>query len=242
MSGHVWNGTAWEKVKAMHMRNAANTAWEEIKVAYRWTGSGFELLYIKAVSFSDTFPYADGSLPSPWLSLGAKLPLIGSPSQSVRAGDPGTTSGVFNGYAIYGTSVNTDDMYCQASFAEIQTDDVCYSGVVVRSDSTATNLVYGDFNNAGWHIGTKVGSTYTTRASGSTSAPASGQVIKLTAVGNVYTLTKAGVLMGTWTDTGGVVTPGSGRRRTGLTVMSERAFFTNNYSANLDNYAAGDQL
>lgn len=182
------------------------------------------------------------------LSNGGAWSLYGT-SGSNRAGvvsnyaraNVATTDGTY--YSRCRWDLNTavsDDMFVRATLVDTGSSSITSRiGVRVQNTGDYTSMVGLYIGNGQVVIGSVISGTYTART-GSLATPAAGDVWTLTAQGNVYRAYRAGVLMGTWTDSGNVAQVGAGNRKAGLGLTSSRSFFTNYYSPALDSWQAGD--
>ncbi|AKD99224.1 hypothetical protein XU06_23025 [Rhodococcus erythropolis] len=76
MSAHVWNGTAFKKIK--QRAYWTGSAWKIIKSSYRWTGSAWELIYSSFAAVGMT-KNGDQTLPSTtWTEIGPFTPEVGA--------------------------------------------------------------------------------------------------------------------------------------------------------------------
>ncbi len=168
----------------------------------------------------------------------------GSTSPAMASGVASMSGSTDNFYpAVWSTPVDTNSMFSQltlnAAPAPADTGtQLRTAGAVVRCNSGFTQWVALGADASGTYILTATsgsGGTVTTRAT--YSAAASGDVLKLTAVGNVYTAYKNGVSMGTpWTDSSNVITTGVSNRLCGLYV----AYKNFNPSTSLKLLTVGD--
>lgn len=182
------------------------------------------------------------------LSNGGAWSLYGT-SGSNRAGvvsnyaraNVATTDGTY--YSRCRWDLNTaigDDMFVRATLVGTGGGSInSQIGLRLPNAGDPTSMVGLYMRNGAVLIGSAVSGTYTDRTA-SLATPAAGDVWTLTAQGNVYRAYLAGVLMGTWTDSGNVAQVGAGNRKAGLGLTSSRGFFTNTYSPALDNWQAGD--
>jgi hypothetical protein len=150
----------------------------------------------------------------------------GSTDPTMSSGSATETSSTDGWYpAVWATPVDTDSQYSQvkltsAPITHLQTPSNNSSGPVVRCNSGFTQWVMAGSDASGIYIMTATsgsGGTVTVRATYGT-GPASGDVIKLQAVGNLYTLFRNGASVATWTDSGGVISIGPSNRLCGLFV------------------------
>ena len=139
MSGHVYNGTTWERVKTMHVWNG--TVFEQVKEAWRWTGSGWEKLYAVPVAIFDDFNRANttGDIGPLWTKVGTNSQIT-----SNTYATSGTTDGS-RGIVTIG-QINNDDGYVEAVMATV--NNTSDTSIMCRCNSDATQglsvNIFGD--------------------------------------------------------------------------------------------------
>lgn len=167
-------------------------------------------------SFSDTFDRANNvSLGADWTEeTGA--PTTGSLSIISNAISSAANSTI--GMASWTTPCDTDDQFSEGT---IGTAGNFGFFVSVRAEVDGKPKAYGGYaNSTTWQIVTynSAGAAVTVRASGTTTASAAGNVIRLEASGTLYTLKKNGATLGTWNDTGGLHPVGASNRHVGVGI------------------------
>lgn len=176
--------------------------------------------------FTDDFNRANGALGSPdWSVISANLTVD---SNQLQGG---------GGKALRSADCFTDDMFSQVTIGS-STGGTFTLYVRTGSTSWPTIVVNVTPSSGNWAIvtdPTSSGGDHTTRASGSAGSGVvvAGVVVRLEALGNVYSLKVNGSSVGSWTDSGGAVTPGPSRRRTGVSIGSGA-------SVRLDDWVSGD--
>lgn len=139
------------------------------------------------------------------------------------------------------TPADTDNFYTQmtlaGSIAAPNGSQNRIAGPGVRCNSTFTQGIYAAVDTTGIYIQTDTSGsgTPTTRASLSVSCSV-GDVIKLMATGNIYTVYRNGSFAVNWTDSGALTSTGTTFRYGSLIVS--RNFFTN--SGNLSTMTIAD--
>ncbi|QSE94207.1 hypothetical protein JWS13_39220 [Rhodococcus pseudokoreensis] len=234
MSGHIWNGSAWEQAKSMHLRNAANTGWEQVKEAWRWTGSAWEQLYAQPISIVDDFNRANSTTIGGvgWTEYGTAAAIV-SNSLAWSGGSDGSGGVVTNG------SINTDDGYVEVVLgganAPNGTADASLLGRINAAGSSGISA--GIFSNQCFISvlsGSLTSPTYTNLASNSSVSFATGDVVRLEFFRDNFTLKKNGTIVLTATAT---VNTGPNYRHGALRV--EHAFF-NQFSSSFNSFKIAD--
>jgi hypothetical protein len=157
----------------------------------------------------------------------------GSTNPVMSSGVASMTVGGADGYypALWATPCFTNNMFCQVTLASSMTTqnpgspDETKVGPMVRCNSGFTQQVWAGADGSGIRIMTMTsgtGGTVTDRATWAGS-PASGGVVLLTAVGNLYTAYYNGTAVCSWTDSGGVI---SGNNKYCGIVVSNYSFNT----------------
>ncbi|WP_454199608.1 hypothetical protein [Nocardia sp. Marseille-Q1738] len=192
-------------------------------------------------TYSDDFNRANGGLGSNWVTLTA-APVISSNKAQ------GGTTGPVNASTVYGarwTAALLSD--AQESIATAVTPTGTASlglgaGPFLRCNSSGDRVEALVTNNTCF-IFTRISGTPTQRASQAGLTINSGTVVRITAIGNLYSvyLAGSGTPTVTWTDSGGVIAIGSTTRYVGLTVITSEDFAGNpSYSYALDDWSAAD--
>jgi hypothetical protein len=231
MSGHVWNGSAYEQVKTMHVWNGS--IYEQVKEAWCWTGTAWIQLYITPTSIFDDFNRANSSTIGPlWTKFGSTSQAIVSNSYAWTGGSDGS------GGIVTNDSINTDDGYVEVVL-----------GGANSPNSTSDASLIGRMNSAGSSgIAANIfsGACYISAFSGSLTSPsfsdfannstswASGDTARLEFQGSSYTLKKNGTTVLTAT---GSTNTGPSYRRGGLRV--EHNFF-NQFSTSFNSFKLAD--
>lgn len=188
---------------------------------------------VTRLTFSDNFDRADsttlGADWTEWNITGNSMAIASNRLQCQGSGSGGGS------HARWNTLSNTDDQFSQAELGPNLTGTVRMNVRGLASDTVT--MVSGLFtpNTGAWDIRTSVAGSETVRASGTAATGSAGQVVRFECSGNVYTLKVGGTTIGTWTDTGGVVTPGPTRRTVGI-----RIGVSGSSTCNVDNWSGGD--
>lgn len=133
-----------------------------------------------------------------------------------------------------------DDGYLEVRIANA--GDVTSSGIITQAFARVSNAAFThgvgmQFDSGVCRIVRRVASTDTVMASGGTYA--SGDIVRLTFIGQVYSLYRNGSLVAGWTDTG-TASSGAGFRSMGVRFSgSKDVFGPRRYSAALDYVEAG---
>lgn len=115
-----------------------------------------------------------------------------------------------------------------------------FSSIVLRSTSaatTGTKVAFEFSSSSGNAIASYSGTTRTSQATNGTNI-ATGDIVRFTAVGNVYTGYVNGTQRVQWTDTGNVVTIGASNRHFGLIVRVQGTFGSGSWSFALNDITA----
>lgn len=147
-----------------------------------------------------------------------------------RLGTQAQTFSGSGGGIRWGTPCTTDDMFSEITYLAGSPSGL---DPFVREDGNDNSVRGRVLPGGAWSI-RALGDTV--RASGSSASLTSGAVIRIEAVGNVYTLKVNGSAVGSWTDSGGLLTPGPTRRRVGLRLNVSQ----NNGSVWMDDWSGGD--
>ncbi|QTJ64964.1 hypothetical protein HYG77_04695 [Rhodococcus sp. ZPP] len=230
MSGHVYNGTTWERVKTMHVWNG--TVFEQVKEAWRWTGSGWELLYAVPVAIFDDFNRANSStIGGPWVKYG---------TNSAISSNSYATSGTSDGSRgiVTSSQINTDDGYVEAVLGgAIAPNGNADTSIMARVNAAGTVGLSANFYSDRVYLskfsdvsGLTAGydSGMTDIASNTSVSFASGDTVRLEFEGDNYVVRKNGTAVITTSDAS--VTRGPGQRYGAIRV--ERAPFNNSCAIN----------
>lgn len=193
------------------------------------------------VTYTDNFNRANGALGSNWTTLTA-APVINT--NKAQGGTSGPNSAATIYAARYTTAVLTDTQRAEC-IVVTPTGTAALglgAGPIVRCDSSG-NRVEALVTSNSAHIFTRIGGTATQRAQQTGLTIASGTAVKLTAVGNVYSLYLAGsgTPTVTWTDSGNVITIGSTTRYVGFVSIAQKDGFGNaTYAYAIDDWVGAD--
>lgn len=143
---------------------------------------------------------------------------------------------------IYATPLSADNMNAQATLSNLpsgttQTGYATY--IMIRGNATDCIYAYCFTGNFGYAIGTLLSGTATDRVTATTGTVASGTAVKLTGVGNLYTLYVGGSSVLTWTDSGNVFTTGPTRRQCGIAPFCLYDGTTATYGPGWKNFTCG---
>ncbi|MDV2477143.1 hypothetical protein F8M49_20700 [Rhodococcus zopfii] len=198
--------------------------------------------------YSDDFNRATlGSLWNPInVTGGTVVPEI-SDSSFVRMAATTTNNQTNGGAAIYQRETTGDDQVVSADLVGGLAVNVC--GLVLRSDAAGLNFVVAILTTGSdaWGIWARVNGSLTRQATFNTPA-GSGDRVAFRVQGNRYEVAVnpgpdggGGTVAGSWTDTGGVVWTGAGRRHGGVYVSSARNNLgTQSWSPGWDNWDLRD--
>jgi hypothetical protein len=192
------------------------------------------------VSYSDNFDRANGGLGANWVTI-TNAPVIST--NKVQGGTTGP-AGASTVYGARWTTALLTDAQEVTSTAVTPTGTASLglgAGPFLRCNSSG-DRVEALVTNTTAYIFTRIGGTPTQRASQAATIN-SGTLVRLTAVGDVYSvyLGGSGTPTVTWTDSGSVIAIGSGTRYVGLTAITSEDFASNpSYSYALDDWTASD--
>jgi hypothetical protein len=227
MSGHVWNGSAYEQVKTMHVWNGS--IYEQVKEAWCWTGTAWIQLYITPTSIFDDFNRANstGSIGPLWTKFGGTLITLTNNSFSYASGLVSDGSGGI----VTNDSINTDDGYVEVVLGgNLAPNNTSDASLIGRMNSTGSSGIAANIFGNKCYISAFSGSltspAFTDFANNSTTW-ASGDTARLEFQGSSYTLKKNGTTVLTAT---GSTNTGPSYRRGGLRV--ERGSFNSSSSFN----------
>ncbi len=170
-------------------------------------------------AYTDNFTRSNGALGANWSNGNGSDPQI----VSNQAAMGGTTDGYYP--SRWASPAATDRWMVSVTYGA--TPSGTLSGALIRANSGWTQQVITGASNANTYIYTATaasGGTETQRATVATGF-ASGDTLKIVALGNLYTVYKNGTSILTWTDSGGVVGTGSANRNGGIWL--QRASFVN---------------
>lgn len=161
----------------------------------------------------------------------------GSTSPAFSSGTASMSGGTDGYYpAIYSSPVTSNAWYVQGTLASSPTSVA--AGFLIGCNTTFSQQIAILFNTSGTYI------TLVTNATGSSATNevstgtvwSSGDVCRVTAVGNYYTVYRNGSLFSSWPDSGGATSSGASYKYGGLVV--QRSSFTN--SCSLSNLIIAD--
>lgn len=187
------------------------------------------------------------SLGSDW-GVYSPLPVI-SGSTKMQAGAPSFNQ-AFTCFPMYSQSTLTDNMSVKITLAAptgtLNTNGACAVGGYLRATGTANSGTMVAFQAYGTSVAilSKSGSTFTQRATGTTTTVSATDQYELQADENVYTVYKNGVATNcSWTDVGNLMTIGASNHRGGAIVMSANNANTSyaaQYSMAIDEFTLKD--
>lgn len=217
---------------------------EPVRAVWEWVdGVGWVRHYINGLEYFDDFNRS--ALGPRWfdrLMTGSAAAVL--VNNSVRAGDPAINSDNQNA-VVWLDAVATDDMVTEADTVTTPPNNA-YMGVMLRADAAGESFVLATASGAAATsaILTYSGGTLTERARYPQGQFAAGDTLVFRAVGNVYTVSRrrGGVdtVLGSWTDTAGVVSRGPARRHGGVYVVSFRSWTSTTYGPRADNFRLYD--
>lgn len=202
------------------------------------TGSGaVAAVAVKVgVSLSDDFNRANGALGANWTAIGTAPTIV---TNRAQAGTPGFNSTVFYA-ARHVTALNGDTQ--EVTFVPIAATANAAAtvggGAFLRCDSSG-NRVEVAITSTQVIIGTRISGTATNRATASSTGTPS---VRMTAVGTLYSayLNGSGTPAVTWTDSGGLVSIGSGNRYAGIVTATIDSFGSVSRGWSIDSWTAAD--
>lgn len=245
----VWNGSEWDKLRHMHVRNPADDGWEEIDTAWQWVSGGWYPLYIRHVRVleTDNFNRPDGDPGPDWYFNGG----IQIYQNAVRM-VPNSSNGDYYAWAIRTNRIaNADRTFVEATLADTGSTtrgdiDILPSWIILAANSTGTTSVFLHWESSTLSLWTKVNGSDTKVHNGVTIAQATGKAFRLergSAVTgpNVFHAYVDDVPQFSWVDSAGIIPIGAPHRYAGFGLTFNRGFFDDDYSPRLDNFACGDQ-
>lgn len=188
------------------------------------------------VTLTDDFNRANGALGASWTAIGTAPTIV---TNRAQAGTPGFNTTVF--YAARHATPLTGDTQ-EVTFVPIAATANAAAtvggGAFLRCDSSG-NRVEVAITNTQVIIGTRISGTATNRATASSTGTPS---VRMTAVGNVYSayLNGSGTPAVTWTDSGGLVSIGSGNRYVGIVTAAIDSFGSVSRGWSIDSWTAAD--
>ncbi|EKT83030.1 hypothetical protein Mbo4_023 [Rhodococcus phage Mbo4] len=232
MSGHVWNGSAWEQAKTMHVYNG--TAWEQIAEAWCWTGTAWIQLYITPTSIVDDFNRANSTTIGGvgWTEYGTAASIV-SNSLAWSGGSDGSGGVVTNG------SINTDDGYVEVVLGGANAPNgTADASIVGRANLAGSAGIAANIFSDKCYLSALSGSltspSFTDFASNTSVSFSTGDTVRLEFEQNSFTLRKNGTSVLT---ASGTVNTGPSYRHGGLRV--EHAFF-NQFSSSFNSFKLAD--
>lgn len=173
--------------------------------------------------FTDSFDRANGALGADWTTVSSGLTISSNKIQG-------------NGYSLWTTDCLTDDEFVQVTVGSTVSGTIY---LYVRTPVAGWPNINGiiTLSSGAWTITTdpsNAGANHTNRASGSlgSGVVVAGSVLRFEAVGNVYTFKHNGSNIGTWTDSGAVITPGPTKRKVGVQLSAS--------TISVDDFVGGD--
>lgn len=262
MSGHHWDGSAWQRVGKLGMVDPFTGNVIEAKEVWTWSGSAWVRQYVKARVYSDDFNRTSG-LGAGWNAAVMSNPNSVITGNAAHAGVMGTFTGrqAASWTQNVSSPLNRDSGYVKAQLKAstyssannnytsifLGGNDTFGSGVwpylsvSVGSSSyivTCNGLPNGAGNSA------TGGSNQTIRGTGVSVAAT--DLIELRRVKNfstgiyTYTAYRNGSSFITWTDSAGICQVGSASRRWGYCIEGNVPITTRFSSPSIDYIEAGD--
>ena len=226
MSGHVWNGSAYEQVKTMHVWNGS--VYEQVKEAWCWTGTAWVQLYARPIAVTDDFNRANtsGVIGGPgWIKFGGTGSGIESNSYANLTGTAGSRG------IVTDDAINTDDGYVEVVLGGADTPKtVVGSSLVGRCNAAGTSGIAANIFSNHLYVAAFSGSMTSptmTDFADNTTTFASGDTVRLEYEGSTYRVKKNGTTVLTTT---GTTNTGPSYRFGGLIVG--QASFNNSVSFN----------
>lgn len=233
MSGHVWNGSVWERAKAMHVWNGS--IFEQIDKAYWWNGSSFELLYARPISIVDDFNRANSSTIGPlWNKTGTNTGI-----SSNTLAFTGTSDG--SGGAVTVGQINNDDGYAEVVMGTMgSSTNTSDTSLFVRCNAAGTSAlslnIFGNkmylskFAHASGLAAGNAGQGMSDIASNTSVTVATGDTIRLEFEKDSYVVKRNGAAVSGMSVTDSSVARGPGQRYGALRL--ERNPFANSGAVN----------
>lgn len=217
---------------------SASATVETAVVAADLTGTGTaSAVAVKVgVSLSDDFNRANGALGANWTAIGTAPTIV---TNRAQAGTPGFNSTVF--YAARHVTVlngDTQEVTFVPIAATANAAATVGGGAFLRCDSSG-NRVEVAITSTQVIIGTRISGTATNRATAASTGTPS---VRMTAVGTLYSayLNGSGTPAVTWTDSGGLVSIGSGNRYAGIVTAAIDSFGSVSRGWSIDSWTAAD--
>lgn len=241
------SATVASAIKSLFNGSGTNAAKVVSAMKADFTGSGTSSATMVKVGESYTDNFNRASLGSDW-GVYSPLPII-SGSTKMQAGAPSFNQAItcFPMWAQELSSNNQSVLITLvAPTGTLNTNGACAVGGYLRATGTANSGTMVAFQAYGTSVAilSKSGSTFTQRATGTTTTVSATDQYELQADGNVYTVYKNGVATNcSWTDVGNLMTTGSLNRRGGALVMSANNANTSyaaQYSMAIDEFTLKD--
>ncbi|AVP71342.1 hypothetical protein [Prescottella equi] len=191
------------------------------------------------VQIADDFDaYSPGALPSNvWNVYSNKSPVVKA-SGIIGPPNPGTSDGQFIGVAWHRTPLLSTDHQAGVTIAKKSAQNFG-AGALVRGSMATSSYVSGSVGGDGWQIWTCINGSLKQRGvGGGGSGYAVGDQVTMIATGATYQLYLNGTLLGSWTDSAGEYPYNASYTYAGVVSWSARAFFSNYYGPDTDNFFA----
>lgn len=174
--------------------------------------------------FFDSFDRPNGSPGANWTVVQSGLSILNNRLQGA------------GGFSLWAEDCATDDEFSQATIGPT-TAGTLWLYLRCPVDGWPQVLAQVTPSNGNWTVITdpsSAGANHSTRASGSVGSGVitAGSDCRFEGAGNAYSLKVGGSEIGSWPDTGGVITPGPTKRKVGVQISGG--------SLNIEDWSGGD--
>lgn len=202
----------------------------------------FVVAHRPGITYNDNFNRSNGALGANWVTIGSHGPVVSSNRAQAGTSGPSNAGTVY--VARYTSPVFGDGQKADCNVVTpTGTSALGLGGGVMVRANTSGDRVEALVTSNSAHIFTRIGGTATERAVQTGLSVSSGTALRLTAIGNLYSLYLAGsgTPTTTWTDSGGVIDIDSSTRYVGIVCIAQKDIGGNSsYGYAIDDWAGAD--